>query len=76
MGEDPDSIQRQIRATRRELAVTAEALATRASPRLQARRFARRRAADIARLTREMTARLRGVAAIPPGAAAAERPRW
>ena len=59
MGQDPGSIEREIRATRRELAVTAEALATRASLRAQARRFGRRRAADVGRLARGVASRLR-----------------
>ncbi len=59
MGQDPDSIQRQIGVTRRELAVTAEALATQASLRVQARRFGRRRAADLGRLARGVRSRLR-----------------
>jgi hypothetical protein len=45
--------------TRRELAVTAEELATRASLRVQARRFGRRRAADMGRLARGVASRLR-----------------
>ena len=59
MGQDPDSIRREIRVTRRELAATAEELATRASLRVQARRFGRRRAADVGRLARLMATRLR-----------------
>jgi hypothetical protein len=59
VGQDPDSIQREIRVTRRELAVTAEELATRASLRVQARRFGRRRAADMGRLARGVASRLR-----------------
>jgi hypothetical protein len=59
MGQDPDSIRRDIGVTRRELADTAEALATRASLRVQARRFGRRRAADVGRLARVMAMRLR-----------------
>jgi hypothetical protein len=59
MGQDPDSIRREITVTRRELAATAEALATRTSLRVQARRFGRRRAADVGRLARTMATRLR-----------------
>ena len=59
MGQDPGSIKGQIEVTRRELAVTAEALATRASLRVQARRFGRRRAADMGRLARGVASRLR-----------------